>query len=248
MAIGVFIRESKTGEAELRWQNAVSPGDISKAHAFMKNDCAACHTANVRIDSSKCILCHADNQALFQQQNTSFHATIKTCTVCHIEHQGRDTKLTRMDHKAFAKAALKVVSSKQAPEAEIGKSLEQWVKAHETKIRLNDPHHRLSAQEEVLNCAACHSAQDVHRGLMSNDCAACHGTVSWDIPEFVHPSVNSRNCSECHKAPPSHYMMHFKMVSAKYACQPHARVEQCYMCHQTNDWNDIKGVGWYKHH
>ena len=28
----------------------------------------------------------------------------------------------------------------------------------------------------------------------------------------------------------------------------HADVSQCFLCHQTNAWNDIKGVGWYKHH
>jgi hypothetical protein len=38
------------------------------------------------------------------------------------------------------------------------------------------------------------------------------------------------------------------MVSMKVAGKPHARVDQCYQCHQTTAWNDIKGVGWYKHH
>jgi hypothetical protein len=43
-------------------------------------------------------------------------------------------------------------------------------------------------------------------------------------------------------------MGHFHMVSAKVARRPHARVNQCHLCHQTTSWNDIKGVGWYKHH
>jgi hypothetical protein len=248
VATGVLLRESKTGTPQLRWQNAVSPGDLSKGHEFLGNDCTACHTANMGDDSSKCIVCHADNKALFQQQNTAFHASINDCTGCHSEHQGGHTKLTRMDHNMLAKVALHNVAEEQSPQAQIGKQLEKWIKVHESKILFNDPHHRLSAREHALNCASCHSNQDVHRGLMGNDCAACHATVTWDIPEFVHPSVNSRNCSECHKAPPSHYMMHFKMVSAKVAQQRYAKVEQCFMCHQTNDWNDIKEIGWYKHH
>jgi len=32
------------------------------------------------------------------------------------------------------------------------------------------------------------------------------------------------------------------------ARQPRARVDQCFLCHQTASWNDIKRVGWYKHH
>jgi len=43
-------------------------------------------------------------------------------------------------------------------------------------------------------------------------------------------------------------MMHFQMVSAKVARQPTAKVDQCYVCHQTTVWNDIKGVGLYKQH
>jgi hypothetical protein len=43
-------------------------------------------------------------------------------------------------------------------------------------------------------------------------------------------------------------MEHFHMVSQRVAGKEHARVEQCYLCHQTTSWNDIRGVGWYKHH
>ncbi len=38
-------------------------------------------------------------------------------------------------------------------------------------------------------------------------------------------------------------MMHFQMISMKVAGQEHAKVDQCFQCHQTNDWNDIKNVG-----
>lgn len=43
-------------------------------------------------------------------------------------------------------------------------------------------------------------------------------------------------------------MGHFHMVSMKVAGKPHADVSQCHLCHQTTVRNDIKGVGWYKHH
>ncbi|WP_241527173.1 hypothetical protein [Sphingomonas turrisvirgatae] len=47
--------------------------------------------------------------------------------------------------------------------------------------------------------------------------------------------------------PPSHNMMHFEMVSQRVAGK-RARVEQCYACHTTDAWNNIRGVGWYVHH
>jgi hypothetical protein len=52
-------------------------------------------------------------------------------------------------------------------------------------------------------------------------------------------------------------MMHFDMISKKIARQEDAQVaaccgavqvNQCYRCHQTTSWNDIQGVGYYKHH
>ncbi len=43
-------------------------------------------------------------------------------------------------------------------------------------------------------------------------------------------------------------MMHFAMMDQKITGQSGARVEQCYLCHQTGSFNDIKGVGWFKMH
>ena len=52
-------------------------------------------------------------------------------------------------------------------------------------------------------------------------------------------------------------MTHFSMVSKRVArqedervaqCCGAAQVNQCYRCHLTTSWNDIRGVGWYKHH
>ena len=103
-------------------------------------------------------------------------------------------------------------------------------------------------REAVLNCASCHSNKDRHAKLFGQDCAQCHTTAKWTIPEFRHPSPKSTDCAQCHQAPPSHYMMHFEMISAKVARQPTAKVDQCFLCHQTTVWNDIKGVGFYKHH
>jgi hypothetical protein len=41
---------------------------------------------------------------------------------------------------------------------------------------------------------------------------------------------------------------HFNKVCAVVAGQPQAQVNQCYLCHQTTAWNDIKGFGWCKCH
>lgn len=65
---------------------------------------------------------------------------------------------------------------------------------------------------------------------------------------FVHPSARATECAQCHQEPPSHIMMHFSMMAAPFAGQRNAGVKQCFLCHQSTSWNDIKGVDWFKHH
>ena len=213
-------------------QNVASPGELSSVHAFMEHDCAACHTPIKGPDASNCKSCHANNSVLTIAQTTSFHATLSECRGCHVEHRGGYRVSTTMEHQVFSRIAQK--------------GLPDIVRlAHPPRVNLSTG---ISPDEAILDCAVCHTNQDPHRMLFGSDCTSCHGTSTWTIQEFQHPSMQSTDCAQCHQAPPSHYMMHFQMVSMSVAGIEHADVEQCFLCHQTNAWNDIKGVGWYKHH
>ena len=225
------------------WQPTVLPGALSQPHAFLENNCAACHTANKGVEAKNCIVCHADNKTLLARQPSAFHAEISACAACHLEHQGRVPSTTKMDHAALAHIGCKQIESdpQRAP-VDMGK-IKAWLKQ---TSHVPATHH--AAEEALLHCAACHSTKDRHRGLFGADCAQCHGTTKWTLPEFRHPSPASQSCAQCHQAPPSHYMMHFKMVSMMTARMEKAEVNQCFLCHQTTSWNDIKGVGFYKHH
>lgn len=100
----------------------------------------------------------------------------------------------------------------------------------------------------ALDCQACHLTEDKHQGFFGRECASCHVTTTWKIGGFLHPSPKSINCAQCHKPPPSHYMMHFEMMDRVIANQKGARVEQCFACHQTDSFNNIKGRGIIKMH
>jgi hypothetical protein len=203
------------------WQQMASPGDLSAPHAFLGDKCASCHTPVKGAEAKNCIACHADNKSLLQRAPTAFHAEIAFCVPCHREHKGRLASTTEMDHAALAGIGARQIGSG---------NLEN------------------SRHAAVLNCAVCHKAKDKHAGFFGNDCAQCHGTTAWMVPGFRHPSAASQACAQCHQAPPSHYMMHFEMVSMQIAGVEHADVRQCHLCHQTTSWNDIRGVGYYKHH
>jgi hypothetical protein len=246
----VLLRNTSLGQA-VTWQRQASPGRLSAAHAFLENNCAACHTAERGPGAANCIACHANDEALLQRQPTAFHADVGSCRECHPEHQGGKRPPTIMDHAALARIGLRQLGGKDGADTESGalrKRLVAWIKRQESGEETALPNSRITPLETVLNCATCHANKDHHMKLFGADCAQCHTTTEWTIPEFRHPSPRSTDCAQCHQAPPSHYMEHFHMVSMRVAGQPHAQVNQCQLCHQTTAWNDIKGVGWYKHH
>lgn len=233
------------------WQRMASPGALSEVHAFLEHNCEACHTSVKGVEASKCIACHADNKSLLQRRPTAFHANVGSCRDCHREHRGSGQHPTNMDHVALARIGFRQMEADPLSDGvndQVRKDLLDWIDRHEPADRGLKGHSSLAPQEAVLNCATCHSTKDPHRELFGQNCAQCHGTAKWTIPEYRHPSPNSTDCAQCHQAPPSHYMMHFNKISAKVARQPSAKVNECYECHQTTSWNDIKGVGWYKHH
>ncbi len=235
-------------------ERAVSPGELSIPHAFLERNCAACHTPLKGVEAKNCIVCHADNQAILQRQPSAFHADVAQCAACHLEHQGRIPRTTVMDHVALARIGLKQLESESPQAAQELAPIKRWLRKESGAPLIQNSGVTVSTatvlrrEEALLECATCHKTKDRHMGLLGTNCAQCHGTTKWTIPKFRHPSPVSQSCAQCHQAPPSHYMMHFQMIDQKICGQPNAKVNQCFLCHQTTAWNDIRGVGFYKHH
>ena len=217
-------------------QSQVLPGKLSAAHAPFEAKCGTCHTAVQGADEAKCINCHTSEKALLERQPTAFHANIGNCTACHLEHQGQVANLRVMNHDALARIGKNLIAG--------GKN-----RSHQAATPLLPGEHPLvSPLVATLDCATCHSTKDRHAGLFGQNCASCHASTQWTIPAFQHPTMRSIDCAQCHQAPPSHFMEHFSMVSKKVARQEKTKVNQCYSCHQSTSWNDIKGIGFYDHH
>ena len=102
--IAMVIMPTRWGRAST-WQGISRPGPLSSAHAFLKENCAACHTPNRGVEGVNCLVCHADNVALLGRQPTAFHAGITACAPCHLEHQG-GLQPIEMDHAALARIEL----------------------------------------------------------------------------------------------------------------------------------------------
>ena len=224
------------------WEGLVNPGPISKAHQFIAGQCETCHRPFTGVVTNNCVTCHS-LASFADKQSTRFHVAATQCTSCHVEH-GERPHMTVMDHSALTRADFWSDTVAQLRSAGlVGASP---IPGSAAAIPTD---HRLDRDAVLhLNCASCHPNVDPHRARFGPDCASCHSTKTWLIAAFEHPADQiSTDCNACHKAPPSHYMMHFKMISQHVAHQD-APVEHCYACHTTDAWNNIRGYGWYKHH
>ena len=249
-----FLKQSHDNtipyKRNIAWEQLIEPGELSAAHAFLDDNCTACHTPIKGVEHTNCVVCHANETDLIQRQPTTFHTDVASCSGCHVEHRGWDGNITLMKHQVLVEAGLNELRSNTDPDSEEYQTHE-LIKNLTKKQLTPSPlliHPDVSAGEATLRCSTCHANDDQHFSLFGNDCVQCHRMDTWNIAEFRHPSTQSRDCVQCHQAPPSHYMMHFKMISAKVAGEPNAKVEECYACHQTTSWPDIKRAGWYKHH
>lgn len=235
---------------EFNWESTVSPGNLSSAHSFLETDCLGCHTPISGVKRDNCVACHANDVHIIQRQPTAFHADVAECVSCHKEHKGKLASISEMNHEGLVDTGFLMLPN-NAVKFDEGSERLNLLKSMLSNGRKVDPmfvHQDVSPKEALLNCSQCHGNDDRHFGLFGVDCVQCHSTTQWSLPEFIHPSNRSMDCNQCHEAPPSHYMQHFKMISAKVAGEPKAKVEECFVCHQNTSWNDIKRTGLYKHH
>lgn len=178
--------------------------------------------------TNKCESCHAPNQGIVAEKCITCHASapeliMKPATAFHANLT--DCRGCHTEHQG-----------------------ENVRPIHMDHAALNDIAAQVGDKPIQLECQSCHAFKDKHQGFFGEQCSTCHSEKNWKIPGFLHPSPTSTSCSECHKPPPSHYMMHFGMVDQGVTGNKEARVDQCYACHQTDSFNDIKGIGWYKMH
>jgi len=215
------------------WLRFDSPGPLSAEHAFLKDNCAACHTPIAGVTRTNCVSCHSNESRLLARQPTEFHAQISDCAPCHYEHLRGVERPIQMDHQALARIAIATLG-KGGLDAHLRAQFSDWMRS--TPGDRSGP--KLSPEERQLNCVTCHRVNDAHSGNFGESCGDCHATKTWFIQAYVHPSANSTECAQCHSATPCHYMGRcFAMMSGMEGLG--APVEQCYRCHKTTNWQDL---------
>lgn len=184
--------------------------------------CASCHPAERWEDTpSDCLACH-------RADDTHRGTLGPRCGDCHSPAGWKDQGF---DHDRDTRFALRGAHRKTACQSCHG----------------SDP-----KQEELArDCYSCHRADDEHRGANGRDCAACHGSVSWERVSFDHDrdtefalrgEHRGVRCEACHTGPPHEV----ETESSCFACHASDDVhrgqegEDCGQCHDPEGWRTAR--------
>ncbi len=186
----------------------ISPGPLYSGHERLEGieKCTLCHTVGKLLSNEKCVACHKAIAARINQR-TGYHATVaaKSCTLCHLDHLGRDYQIVRFDTSSFDHALAgfqllgkhKTAGCRQCHNSE--KIFSQDTKAF-SLIRKGTTYLGLSPV-----CESCH--EDIHRGQFTQVCSSCHGNDHWKPADnFHHERTNypltgkhkEVGCYSCH--------------------------------------------------
>ncbi len=242
----------------------INPGELSKVHQKLNNECLACHKPFGGIENEKCISCHkpADigkaeggkqNKVLFHQ-----HLSGQECSSCHAEHQGivPEHSLSSFKHDLLSASVINNCNSCHNKPAD---TLHTQVPAncnscHQTQSWKSS----ISFNHEILlnknNCASCHQKpKDNFHELLNENCDKCHGTSKWVPSTFDHSAYftldqnHNATCTTCHTN------NNYSSFTC-YGCHEHSEskiiaehneegiynITNCASCHKSGNEHDIE--------
>ena len=233
-----------------------SPGPLSAAtpratplqgfqsHADFENDCGRCHAPVWSSDrmADRCMACHA-NVAESIAADDGLHGRLREprqCKTCHVEHQGRQARLTRLDVAGFPHQV-----------ETVGFSLDQHQKDFDdTPLECSQCHTDSLSTLDQATCIECHAEgqrafTDQHRIDFGDDCLTCHDG-SGNLSNFDHGQITNFSLAGKHrevKCQDCHVENQFKgLETACASCHlkddKHQRQfgTSCESCHTPDDW------------
>ena len=247
----------------------VSPGPLSQAHQSLEGttQCVTCHNFGVGTRGLKCLECHAEIRRRVNEHK-GYHArsykasdTQADCARCHMEHNGRQFLLTRLDRKKFEHRELtgfalegkhaQLTCEKCHSAAHIPASARAEIKIRD----FNKTYLGLGTE-----CLSCHV--DPHNGELGADCLRCHSQNAWKPAEtFDHSHTNypltglhqNVACAKCHGPKPGETAARYKGMPFINCQSCHADPHKgsfkgaCQSCHSTAGWKSILPTNNFDH-
>jgi hypothetical protein len=193
----------------------ISPGALSRAHSSLDSakHCIDCHEIGTQQPHRKCLACHREIGRQLETRRGLHPGLVgsepngKACSVCHLEHNGRDFELIQWD----------------PPQQNLDHRRTGYTLAGRhaalTCRQCHQPSHISSTDDESMmpkdrsrtflgltrDCLGCHA--DPHRAQLSAQCETCHDTVRWqNAVQYDHAKARFAlsgphekvECRKCH--------------------------------------------------
>lgn len=219
-------------------ERLVTPGALASPHAKLESKCDSCHSSfRKEAQNGKCTSCHkavgADIATRAGYHGKYGPARSAACKSCHSDHKGRGFALIKLNRANFDHTL--------------------------TDYPLRGAHARVTCAQchgkgnnyrgLATSCAACHKADDPHRGGLGAACQNCHTVDGWKaLKPFDHSRTGfalggahrKANCLYCHTGqrwnglPASCNSCH-----AKEDAHRGSRGTNCASCHTAASWNAV---------
>lgn len=252
----------------------ISPGPLSTAHQSLEgmSKCGSCHDFGAATRGFKCLECHVEIRKRVEARS-GFHAraykastTQADCVRCHMEHNGRNFVVTRLERKGFdhvGQTGFALEGKHRAQKCESCHTAKHVAAAVRTEIKFKDVNRSfLGLRRECTNCH-----EDRHGGQLGVECVRCHSQEGWKpAPGFSHAKTRfvltglhqNVSCQKCHGPKEAGGAAHYKELSFA-GCQgchtdPHRGAFQeakfkgtCDSCHTTGGWKTNRPATGFNH-
>lgn len=208
-------------------KQALNPGELSKGHERLENDCMKCHTVFLGTQGKKCVSCHKltdigrfTTAGVRVDENidkgkAAFHHLFQedSCLSCHTDHAGKR-----------ASKAVRPFKHNMLP----GKNINQCMTCHQ---RPADKLHENNNQE----CSQCHSPDRWRPATLDHakffrfdkehktDCVTCH----------LNNNYREYTCYGCHEHSPSR-------IQEEHLEEGINNYQNCAPCHRSGDAEEAK--------
>lgn len=204
VVLAVFLVDSLRRRPTL-----LSNGPLSSSHANLESECSACHTPLREVAAEQCSTCHEKygddlgtytwgahyvyRSGDFQRLVPSPHET--SCAACHIEHEGREAEITRVDDARCLSCHEFGSFNRDHPQFDFAGQTDDPALSFQHTHHVAEVMKRQELDDLELACFGCHEPRADGSGFEPLDfdrhCDSCHLTSGVRTPALPAASADA---------------------------------------------------------
>lgn len=253
--IGALVTAGGGGTMfERHFASAAMPGPLANPHAFLANNCAACHTKDAGVSAARCANCHESGVGQTVAWGKTFKAhhadTTLDCLQCHSEHRGTEefaSVLARdqwndisctLCHRDVDTIDARFENRLDAAHSAHYHAGVSCTSCHTSHFQSEDRVSRVSAT--ATTCTKCHHGHenvpvDVRRIWVAQRPAVTPQTADGDFLPKAEPASMDLSCRKCHAGQAEFLAGRYEPLGLSAAADPMSGRVRCIHCHHFDE-------------